>query len=130
MRNNPNKCTFGVSSGKFLGYMVSARGIEVNPEKIEAVINMEAPKYIRDIQKLTGRLAALRRFISRSAEKALPFFVVLKGSKNFEWGPECQRAFEEVKKYLTKAPLLMRPDLKETLQLYMAVSDRTLGQFL
>ncbi|XP_074323291.1 uncharacterized protein LOC141660225 [Apium graveolens] len=72
MRINPNKCTFGVSSGKFLGYMVSARGIEANPEKIEAVINMEPPKCIRDIQKLTGRLAALRRFISRSAKKVLP----------------------------------------------------------
>ncbi|XP_074326974.1 putative mitochondrial protein AtMg00860 [Apium graveolens] len=115
MRINPNKCTFGVSSGKFLGYMVSARGIEANPEKIEAVINMKPPKCIRDIQKLTGQLTALRRFISRSAEKALPFFAVLKGSKNFEWGPECQKAFEEVKEYLIKAPLLMRPDPKETL---------------
>ncbi|XP_074323923.1 putative mitochondrial protein AtMg00860 [Apium graveolens] len=124
MRINPNKCTFGVSNGKFLGYMVSARGIEANPEKIEAFINMEAPKCIRDIQKLTGRLSALWRFISRLAEKALPFFAVLKGSKNFEWGPECQRAFEEVKEYLTKAPLLMRPDPKETLHLYLAVSDR------
>ncbi|XP_074352735.1 uncharacterized protein LOC141691882 [Apium graveolens] len=130
MRINPSKCTFGVSSGKFLGYMVSARGIEANPEKIEVVINMEPPKYIEDIQKLTGRLATLRRFISRSAEKALPFFAVLKGSKNFEWGPECQRAFEEVKEYFTKAPLLMRPDPKETLQLYLAVSDRTLGAVL
>ncbi|XP_074374130.1 putative mitochondrial protein AtMg00860 [Apium graveolens] len=105
MRINSKKCTFGVSSGKFLGYMVSARGIEANPKKIEAVVNMEAPKCIRDIQKLIGRLAALRCFISRLAEKALPFFIVLKGSKNFEWGPECQRAFEEVKEYLTKAPL-------------------------
>ncbi|XP_074374091.1 uncharacterized protein LOC141714471 [Apium graveolens] len=129
-RITPNKCTFRVSSGKFLRYMVSARGIEANPEKIEAVINMEPPKCIRDIQKLTGRLAALRRFISRSVEKALPFFAVLKGSKNFEWGPECQKAFEEVKEYLTKAPLLMRPDSKETLQLYLAVSDRTLGAVL
>ncbi|XP_074362292.1 uncharacterized protein LOC141702521 [Apium graveolens] len=91
---------------------------------------MEPPKCIRDIQKLIGRLAALRHFISRSAEKALPFFAVLKGSKNFEWGPECQKAFEEVKQYLTKAPLLMRPDPKETLQLYLAVSDRTLGVVL
>lgn len=59
---------FGVYNGKFVGYMVSARGIEANPEKIKAVINMEAPKTVRDIQKLTGRLAALRRFISRSVE--------------------------------------------------------------
>ncbi|XP_063949875.1 uncharacterized protein LOC135152721 [Daucus carota subsp. sativus] len=130
MKINPAKCTFGVCSGKFLGYMVSARGIEANPEKIKAVIEMEAPKTIRDIQKLTGRLAALRRFISRSAEKALPFFEVLKGAKNFEWGPNCIKAFEEIKEYLVKAPLLLRPDPKETLQLYLAVSDRTLGAVL
>ena len=91
---------------------------------------MEAPKTIPEIQKLTGRLAALRRFISRSAEKALPFFEVLKGAKNFEWGPNCVKAFEEIKEYLVKAPLLMRPDPKETLQLYLAVSDRTLGAVL
>ncbi|XP_063941458.1 uncharacterized protein LOC135149627 [Daucus carota subsp. sativus] len=130
MKINPAKCTFGVCSGKFLGYMVSARGIEANPEKIKAVLEMEAPKTIRDIQKLTGRLAALRRFISRSAEKALPFFEVLKGAKNFEWGPNCIKAFEEIKEYLVKAPLLLRPDPKETLQLYLAVSDRTLGAVL
>ena len=104
MKINPAKCTFGVCSGKFLGYMVCARGIEANPEKIKAVLEMEAPKTIRDIQKLTGRLAAFRRFISRSAEKALPFFEVLKGAKNFEWGPNCIKAFEEIKEYLVKAP--------------------------
>ncbi|XP_017228331.1 uncharacterized protein LOC108203718 [Daucus carota subsp. sativus] len=91
---------------------------------------MEAPKTTREIQKLKGRLAALRRFISRSAEKALPFFEVLKGAKNFEWGPNCVRAFEDIKEYMMKAPLLMRPNPKETLQLYLAVSDRTLGAVL
>ena len=130
MKINPAKCTFGVCSGRFLGYMVSARGIEANPEKIKAVLDMEAPKTIREIQKLTGRLAALRRFIFRSAEKALPFFEVLKGAKNFEWGPNCMKAFEEIKEYLVRASLLMRPDLQETLQLYLAVSDRTLGAVL
>lgn len=75
---------------------------------------MEAPKTIWDIHRLTGRLAALRRFISRSVEKSLPFVEVLKGAKNFEWGPDCVKAFEEVKEYPMKAPLLMSPDLKET----------------
>ncbi|XP_074374056.1 uncharacterized protein LOC141714436 [Apium graveolens] len=94
MRINPNKCTFGISSGKFLGYMVSARGIEANPEKIEAVINMKPPKCIRDIQKLTGRLAALRRFIFRSAEKSLPFFgpsPCSKGRRISSGGPNAKR---------------------------------------
>lgn len=88
MKINPNKCTSGETSGKFLGYLVNALEIEANPEKIQAVINMEPPKCVRDIQKLTRRLAALRRLISRLAEKALPFFVVLKESKKYEWGPD------------------------------------------
>lgn len=76
---------------------------------------MEALKCIKDIEKLMGRMVALRRFIFKSTEKVLPFFAVLKGSKNFEWGPERQKAFEDVNEYLTKAPLLMRPDPKESL---------------
>lgn len=84
---NPNKFMFGVASGKFLGYMVSARGIEANPEKIQASINMKASKCIRDIQKLTGRLAAPRRFIFKFAEKALPFFEVLRGPRTLSWAP-------------------------------------------
>lgn len=91
MRINPKKCTFGVANGKFLGYMVNARGIEANLEKIEAVIDMEAPKCVRDIQKLTGRPEALRRFIFKSAGKALPFLSVLKGSNDFAWGRSARK---------------------------------------
>ena len=70
---NPLKCMFGVPSGQLLGYLISARGIEANPEKIKAIITMEKPKNLRGVQKLTGRLAALSRFIGRLGEKALPF---------------------------------------------------------
>ncbi|GKV51226.1 hypothetical protein SLEP1_g57895 [Rubroshorea leprosula] len=69
MRLNPAKCIFGVESGKFLGFMVSRRGIEVNPEKIRVIAEMEPPKSVKDIQRLTGRVAALHRFISKSANK-------------------------------------------------------------
>lgn len=79
---------------------------------------------------MTVRTATPRKFISRSAEKALSFFKVLGGSKNFEWGLNYQKVFEEVNEYLTKAPLLMRPNLKETLHLYLAVDDRPLGVIL
>ncbi|GKV42967.1 hypothetical protein SLEP1_g50318 [Rubroshorea leprosula] len=78
MRLNPAKCIFGVESGKFLGFMVSRRGIEVNPEKIRAIAEMEPPKSVKDIQKLTGRVAALHRFISKSADKCLPFFKIMR----------------------------------------------------
>ncbi|XP_073153444.1 uncharacterized protein [Henckelia pumila] len=81
MKLNPNKCTFGIRGGKFLGYMVSERGIEANPEKIKAILNINPPKSVKGIQELTGRLAALNRFISRSADKGLPLFKLLRSGK-------------------------------------------------
>jgi len=77
MKLNPTKCAFGVSSGKFLGFMVSQRGIEANPKKVRAVLEMEAPRTTKQLQRLTGRIAALNRFISRSTDKCLPFFKIL-----------------------------------------------------
>jgi hypothetical protein len=106
MKLNPSKCAFGVSSGKFLGYMVSSRGIEANPEKIRAVLEMQSPKTTKQLQQLTGRLAALNRFISRSTDKCLPFFKILR--KAFEWSDECEEAFSNLKAYLTSPPLLSR----------------------
>ncbi|WOG87665.1 hypothetical protein DCAR_0206896 [Daucus carota subsp. sativus] len=81
MMLNPAKCAFGVGSGKFLGLMVSKRGIEANPDKIKAILDMEPPKSVRDVQKLTGRIAALGRFVSKSGDKCLPFFKVLHGAE-------------------------------------------------
>ena len=78
MKLNPSKCVFGVVSGKFLGFMVSQRGIEVNLEKVRAIINMASPKTVKDVQKLTGRIVALNRFVSRATDKCLPFFKTLK----------------------------------------------------
>jgi hypothetical protein len=91
MKLKPAKCAFGVSSGKFLGYMVSSRGIEANPEKIRAILEMQSLKMTKQLQQLIGRLAALNRFISRSTDKCLPFFKILK--KAFEWSDECEEAF-------------------------------------
>ncbi|XP_019154276.1 PREDICTED: uncharacterized protein LOC109150745 [Ipomoea nil] len=100
LRLNPKKCTFGVHGGKFLGYMVSKRGIEPNPDKVKAILDMEPPRSLWEVQCLNGRLPALGRFLSRSAEKSLPFFGVLKKMKGFEWSEECQKAFEDLKTYL------------------------------
>ena len=88
MMLNPAKCSFGVGSGKFLGLMVSKRGIEANPDKIKAILDMEPPKSIRDVQKLTRRIAALGRFVSKLGDKCLPFFKALKKVKDFEWTGE------------------------------------------
>ncbi|KAL0344236.1 UNVERIFIED_CONTAM: Transposon Tf2-12 polyprotein [Sesamum angustifolium] len=85
MKLNPAKCTFGVKGGRFLGYMISERGIEANLDKINAIMDMSPPKSIREVQKLVGRLVALNRFISRSADKGLPFYKILRGRAKFEW---------------------------------------------
>ena len=91
---NPSKCIFGVPSGILLGYIVSARGIEPNPDKISAITNMKRPTCVKDIQKLTGCMAALSRFISHLGEKGLPFFKLLKASELFSWSEEADTAFE------------------------------------
>ncbi|XP_074376974.1 putative mitochondrial protein AtMg00860 [Apium graveolens] len=107
--------------------MVSKRGIEANPDKIKAILDMEPPKTIKDVQKLTRRVAALGRFISKSGDKCLPFFKSLKKIKDFIWTDEIQEAFEGLKKYMVQAPLLAKPDLNETLYLYLAVSENALS---
>ncbi|GKV48590.1 hypothetical protein SLEP1_g55388 [Rubroshorea leprosula] len=119
-----------LKSGKFLGYVVSKKGIEVNPEKVQAVQQMEPPKTVKDVQHLTGRVVALHRFIARSAERCLPFFKALREPKNFQWTDECQRAFDELKQYLTSAPLLSKPMQGESLYLYLGVTEEAVNSVL
>ena len=88
MKLNPRKCAFGVALGKFLSFMVSQRGIEANPDKIQAILNMEPLKNAKVVQSLTRRVATLNRFVSKATDKYLPFFKVLR--KAFEWTDECQ----------------------------------------
>ena len=87
MKLNPSKCVFGVTTGKFLGFMVSQRGIEVNPDKIQAILEMKPSTNIKDVQSLNSKVIALNRFVSRATNKCLPFFRMLK--KSFEWSVEC-----------------------------------------
>jgi hypothetical protein len=82
LRLNPEKCVFGIHKGKVLGCLVSTKSIEENPDKIKALIEMQDPVSVKDVQKLTGRVVALNRFIPRAAERSLPFFQVLRSSKN------------------------------------------------
>ncbi|GLU18539.1 hypothetical protein SLE2022_348350 [Rubroshorea leprosula] len=139
MRLNPAKCIFGVESGKFLGFMVSKRGIEVNTEKIQAVAEMEPPKSVKDVQRLTGRVAALHRFISKSADKCLSFFKIMRlaaqkdeygKQKKFAWNFECQAAFDELKSYLSSPPLLTKADDGEILYLYLGIADEAISSVL
>nr|XP_017221509.1 PREDICTED: uncharacterized protein LOC108198257 [Daucus carota subsp. sativus] len=131
MKLNPQKCVFGVESGKFLGFMVNHRGIEANPAKIKALLEMKSPTNIKQVQSLIGRIAALNRFVSKSSEKCKEFFKAVKGaSKDFEWTVECESAFVKIKKHLGEPPLLAKPDEGETLVLYLAVSDYSISAVL
>ena len=121
MKLNPAKCAFGVSVGKFLGFIVNHRGIEANPDKIKAVFDMPPPSGIKEVQRLTGRIVALSRFVSRASDKCQPFFQVLK--KAFQWDTECEEAFSALKTYLSSPPILVSPIEGELLTLYLVVSD-------
>ncbi|CAA0819825.1 Unknown protein, partial [Striga hermonthica] len=130
MKLNPTKCKFGVRSGKFLGYLVTERGIEVNPEKVRAVIEMQPPRNLREVQILTGRLAGLSRFIAQSAEKSFPFFKELKKGSRFEWTSQAQHAFERLKEFLAELPLLTKPEPGDTLVVYLSVGHEAISSVL
>ena len=98
MMLNPAKCDFGVSAGKLLGFLVSNRGIEANPEKITAITSLAKPKCINDVQRLAGRVAALSRFISRLGEKVIPLYQMLRKIDHFIWSPTTDEAFEDLKR--------------------------------
>ena len=121
MKMNPAKCAFGVSAKKCLGFIVNHRGIEANPDKIKVVLDMPSPFGIKEVQCLTGRIAALSRFVSRASDKCEPFFQVLK--KAFQWDTKCEEAFLALKTYLSFPPILVSPVEGELLTLYLAVSD-------
>ena len=127
---NPNKCVFGVPSGILLGHLVSRDGIRPNPEKVADILNLRPPRCVKDIQKLTGCLAALSRYISRMGEKGLPFFKLLKAKEKFEWSDEADAAFTQLKQYLSSSPVLTAPNPKEPLLLYIAATDRVVSTVL
>jgi hypothetical protein len=116
---NPTMCAFGVPSGKLLGFLVSHRGIEANPDKVKAIKEMRPPRNLKEMQRLVGCMAALGRFIARSREKALPFFKLMKRTGKFEWTPGADKAFAELKKYLTSPPIMVAPMFHEPLLLYI-----------
>ena len=128
MKINPSKCVFGVTARKFLGFMVSKRGIEVNPEKVWAIMELGPLRTVKEVQSLNGKIAALNRFVSKATDKCLPFFRILR--KLFEWMDECQKAFEDLKKYLSSPPLLNPSRPGEELYLYIAVSQAAVSAVL
>jgi hypothetical protein len=123
---NPNKCVFGVPSGKLLGFIISHRGIKANPE-ISAITSIKAPTCIKDVQKLTGCMAALNRFISKLGERGLPFFKLLKHQEKFVWTPEVDQALAQLKDFLSKPPVLTARRKGEQLLLYLAATTHVVS---
>jgi ribonuclease HI len=130
LKLNPEKCIFGIRKGQLLGCMVSKRGIQANPQKIEALRRMRPPSSRKEVQRLTGRIASLNRFISKAAERSLPFFKVLRANSTFQWGPEQQQAFDDLKKYLEDAAVMTKPSPKAELLLYIAATDTAVSAVL
>ena len=127
MKLNLTKCTFGVSAGKLLGFPISSRGIKTNPIKISAIEKMVLPKCLNDVQKFTGCLASLSRFVSRLGEKALPLYHLMKKTDKFIWTPQADAAFHELKQMLASAPVLASPLSKEPMLLYIAATNRVVS---
>ena len=127
MNLNLGKCAFRVTVGKFLGFMVSQRGIEANSDKIWAIMEMTPPRNVKEVQSLNRKVAVLNRFVSRATDKCLPFFRTLKKSFRTD---ECQQAFEELKAYLSAPPLLSPSQPGEGLFLCIAVSPAAVSAAL
>ena len=117
---NASKCSFSVGSGKFLGYLVTHQGIEVNPNQIKAINSLQSPRNPKEVHKLTGMIAALNRFIFRSVDRCKPFFLLMNKRKWFKWTEECALTFQCLKEYLSRLPIMSSPEVDEVLFAYIS----------
>ena len=127
---NPKKCTFGVTFGKLLGFIVSQRGIEVDLEKIKAIVEMKPPRTDKEIQGFLGRIQYISRFIAQLTMTCEPIFWLLKKEVPTVWNEQCQEAFEKIKNYLIKPPTLVPLVPKKPLLLYLTTTDIAMGTLL
>src|SRR3954471_4596170 len=129
LRMNPKKCAFGVTAGQFLGFLVHERGIEIGLKSQEAVRTMKPPTTKKELQSLIGKINFVRRFISNLSGKIEPFMglVKIKSDDEFRWGAEQQRAFDEIKEYLTKPPVLVPPQPDRPFYIYLSVADTSIA---
>ncbi|XP_057793051.1 uncharacterized protein LOC131009656 [Salvia miltiorrhiza] len=130
LKMNPLKCAFGVKSGKFLGFIVRHQGIEIEQAKINAILKMPEPRNIHDLKSLQEKLAYLRRFISNLAGRCQPFSRIMKKGIPFEWNESCSTAFNNIKAYLMKPPVLAAPVIGRPLILYIAAQERSMDALL
>ena len=130
LRLNASKCSFGVGSSKFQGYMVTHQGIEVNPDQIKAINSLQPPRNPKEVQKLTEMIATLNRFISRSVDRCRPFFLLMNKWKRFEWTEEYALAFQQLKEFLSHPPIMSSPEMDEVLFAYIVVAPHVVSLML
>ncbi|GJS65673.1 reverse transcriptase domain-containing protein [Tanacetum coccineum] len=133
MKLNQKKCTFGIQEGMFLCYKVNADGLKVCPDKADAVLSFPSPRCLKDVQKLNEKLASLNRFMSKSAEKSLPFFKTMKKCTkkgDFQWTQEAEVAFKQMKKLIAELLMLTAPKEKEELIMYLAAAKEAISAVL
>src|SRR4051812_36181497 len=114
-------------SRKTLGYIVSERGIEANPEKISAIMTLQKSAFVKGVQRLTGCVASLSRFICRLGEKAITLYRLLRKIGNFVWDAKADEALESLKKPLSQAPILAAPKPKEPMLLYISANNQAVS---
>src|SRR3954463_9005478 len=127
LRLNPNKCTFGVRSGKLLGFIVSSKGIEVDPAKVKAIQEMPIPRTEKQVRGFLGRLNYIARFIAHMTTTCVPIFKLLKKDQVERWNDKCQLAFDKIKEYLQKPPILLPPVEGRPLIMYLTVLEDSMG---
>ena len=130
LRLNLQKCTFGVTTGKLLGFLVSDRRIDVDPSKIKAILDMSPPKSEKDIRGFLGWLQYISRFIAKLTSTYEPIFKLLWKNEPHTWNKECQKAFETIKKYLLNPPILIPPEPRKPLLLYLLIIEDVMGSIL
>jgi ribonuclease HI len=127
LKLNPAKCSFGVKTGKLLGFIVSGRGIEVDPDKAKAIREMPAPRTEKEVRSFLGRLNYIARFISQLTVTCEPIFRLLRKKNPGVWDDDCQEAFDKIKRYLQNPPLLVPPTPGRPLILYLTVTEIAMG---
>ncbi|XP_057427450.1 uncharacterized protein LOC130720771 [Lotus japonicus] len=110
--------------------MITRRGIEVNPDKCKAILEMQSPTSMKDVQKLTGRISAMSRFLPCSGSKSAPFFQCLRKNRVFQWTDECEQAFQNLKEHLSKPPILSKPIPGTPLSVFISISDNAVSSVL
>jgi len=130
IRLNPEKMCFRCEGGKFLGFMLTNRGIEANPDKCEAIMKMRSPTNLKEVQRLVGNLNSLAKFLPILADKTKPIVKLLNKSETFEWNEQCERAFSQIKSMIAEPPILVKPVLAQPIIVYLATSHEAIGAAL